>query len=35
MYAATEYDSDIDGEDVAAMTVSAMMRKPTFLQRER
>ena len=30
-----EYDPDIDGKDVAAMTVSATPRKPTFLQRER
>ena len=32
---AKEYDPDIDEEDVAAMTVSASVRKPTFLQRER
>ena len=32
---AREYDPDIDDEDVAAMTVSASVRKPTFLQRER
>ena len=30
-----EYDPVIDEEDVAAMTVSASVRKPTFLQRER
>ena len=30
-----EYDPDIDGEDVGAMSVTATPRKPTFLQRER
>ena len=30
-----EYDPDVDGKDVAAMTVSASPGKPTFLQRER
>ena len=32
---AKEYDLATDEEDVAAMTVSATPRKPTFLQRER
>ena len=32
---AKEYDPAIDEEDVAAMTVSAPVRKTTFLQRER
>ena len=32
---AKEYNPDIDEEYVAAMTVSASVRKPTFLQRER
>ena len=30
-----EYDPDIDDKDVAAITVTATPRKPTFLQRER
>ena len=30
-----EYTPDIDEEEVAAMSVSARVRKPTFLQRER
>ena len=30
-----EYDPDVDGKDVAAMSVTATPRKPTFLQRER
>ena len=32
---AKEYDPDIDEENVAVMTVSASVRKPTFLQQER
>ena len=32
---AKEYTPDIDEEEVAAMSVSARVRKPTFLQRER
>ena len=32
---AREYTSDTDEEEVAAMSVSARARKPTFLQRER
>ena len=30
-----EYDPDLDDKDVAAMSVTATPRKPTFLQRER
>ena len=30
-----EYDPDIDGKDVAAISATATPRKPTFLQRER
>ena len=32
---AREYDPAIDDDEVAAMTVSASPRKPTFLQRKR
>ena len=32
---AKEYTPDIDEEEVAAMSVSARVRKPTFLQRQR
>ena len=32
---AKDYDPDVEEEDVAAMTVSASARKPTFLQKER
>ena len=32
---AKEYSPDLDGEEVAAMTVAAPDRRPTFLQRER
>ncbi len=35
MDGAKEYTPDIDEEEVAAMSVSARARKPTFLQRER
>ena len=32
---AKDYDRNVEGEDVLAMTVSASPRKPTFLQKER
>ena len=35
MDGAKEYTPDIDEEELAAMSVSAQARKPTFLQRER